>query len=367
MVKKSKKILPKAVFVVTILLLSSTNSLALFNIKDNPNSIVNKNDDLCDIYVTEYVNNTAISEKYFQRHEQEVISIFEKIQDTKNPDNQLNILKKNKLISEDFTIDEFEDKLKEININLSQKEKQELNEHLKEKTQQWSIETESIFKIAAVSFPLGQPEVILPRVTFLPRPSIHSFLLFGFSFGFIGIWKLNQYNYWVSEWHHIGSVLSTMVGFCGVAAYILLPVGVLIWIQGFGLYGAFATYYHGGPPTSPYVYGQSLGNIGERYEYSFGTSEPDNDDVFYYIDWGDGTDSGWIGPYSSEKTIKINHTWDESNTYEVKAKAKDIYGYESNWSDSLEINIRKFRRNTIIVEIFEELIERICRFIKIQN
>jgi len=53
--------------------------------------------------------------------------------------------------------------------------------------------------------------------------------------------------------------------------------------------------------------------------------------VYYYIDWGDGTNSSWIGPYSSGVTIPQSHTWSKKGTYIIKAKAKDVRGYESGW------------------------------------
>jgi len=59
----------------------------------------------------------------------------------------------------------------------------------------------------------------------------------------------------------------------------------------------------------------------------------------YYIDWGDSTTSGWIGPFSSGVIVSQEHAWVSSGSYEIQAKAKDWHGAESNWSDPYELSI----------------------------
>jgi hypothetical protein len=58
---------------------------------------------------------------------------------------------------------------------------------------------------------------------------------------------------------------------------------------------------------------------------------PDGDDVYYWIDWGDGTSSEWIGPYAPGETACVSHEWIDEGTYEIKVKAKDQDG-ESRWA-----------------------------------
>jgi len=85
------------------------------------------------------------------------------------------------------------------------------------------------------------------------------------------------------------------------------------------------------PPLPPTIIGPTSGNKGQPYPYSFMTTDPEDDDVYYFIDWGDTTNSGWIGPNTSADTITLSHTWDTRGIYTIKAKAKDIYGWESDW------------------------------------
>jgi len=93
------------------------------------------------------------------------------------------------------------------------------------------------------------------------------------------------------------------------------------------------------PPTIPTIDGPNEGSPGIEYIFTLTSEDPDGgDDVYYYVDWGDDTNSGWIGPFNSGEEATINHTWSNSGKYVVKAKAKDIYDAESDWGE-LKINI----------------------------
>lgn len=86
------------------------------------------------------------------------------------------------------------------------------------------------------------------------------------------------------------------------------------------------------PPIPPTINGPGSGNVGTEYTYSFGSLDPDNDDIGdYTIDWGDNNVEVVEGPFDSGQIITVIHTWDEKGTYTIKAKAKDIHGAESAW------------------------------------
>jgi len=51
------------------------------------------------------------------------------------------------------------------------------------------------------------------------------------------------------------------------------------------------------------------------------------------MEWGDGTDSGWLGPYNSGEMIKKDHKWYDWGRYTIRCKAKDPYGAESEWGE----------------------------------
>ena len=85
------------------------------------------------------------------------------------------------------------------------------------------------------------------------------------------------------------------------------------------------------PPETPQITGPAQGTTGVTYGFNFTTCDPNGDDVYYYIDWGDNTSTAWIGPFSSDLEITRTHTYSEQGTYTVRAKAKDIYDAESDW------------------------------------
>jgi hypothetical protein len=86
------------------------------------------------------------------------------------------------------------------------------------------------------------------------------------------------------------------------------------------------------PPNVPNLSGPLSGKSGNLYNYSISTTDRDDDDVFYFIDWGDGTNSGWIGAYKSGEEIKAQHIWNEKGTYSIKVKAKDVFNAQSYWA-----------------------------------
>ncbi len=91
------------------------------------------------------------------------------------------------------------------------------------------------------------------------------------------------------------------------------------------------------PPNSPVIKGPVKGKPGVYHEYEFYSTDADADELYYFVDWGDGTDSGWKGPYFEE--MVLSHTWDEEGSFNIRAKAKDIYS-ESDWGE-LEVNMPK--------------------------
>jgi hypothetical protein len=124
----------------------------------------------------------------------------------------------------------------------------------------------------------------------------------------------------------------------------------------------FITYNAPYTPKTPD--GPANGKVGEDYTYSAQTTDPQGDDLFYLFDWGDGSDSGWLGPYTSGDIVNASHSWSEKNTFNVKVKAKDLNGYESEFSDHLSVTIP---RNKIIFTFLSILLERICQIFPIIN
>jgi len=77
----------------------------------------------------------------------------------------------------------------------------------------------------------------------------------------------------------------------------------------------------GNPPSPPVMWTENF------FDFYIPTPQnPEGDQTYYIIDWGDGTSSGWIGPYEPGFTASISHVWTEEGTYQIKVKAKDQDG-----------------------------------------
>lgn len=90
------------------------------------------------------------------------------------------------------------------------------------------------------------------------------------------------------------------------------------------------------PPSIPIIGGQDQGKAGEPAEYEFISTDPNENQVYYFVEWGDGTVEEWVGPIDSDDPISLTHTWDERGSYSLRAKAKDEFDEESDWA-SMEI------------------------------
>jgi len=109
------------------------------------------------------------------------------------------------------------------------------------------------------------------------------------------------------------------------------------WIAAFD--DVYITEIQNDPPNAPTIDGIASGRVNIEYDYYFSATDPNEDELLYYIIWGDGDIEEWVGPFDSGKEVKLCHTWLEVGTYEIKAKVKDSFGIESDWSDVFEVSM----------------------------
>ena len=115
------------------------------------------------------------------------------------------------------------------------------------------------------------------------------------------------------------------------------------------------------PPDTPSKPdGPPNGKMGVKYTYTTSTEDPDGDQVSYKFDWGDGTNSGWSDLYDSGATSEASHIWASQGSFEIKVKAKDIYGAESGWSDPLTVTMPRNRifSNPVILKFLEGILQK---------
>jgi hypothetical protein len=113
--------------------------------------------------------------------------------------------------------------------------------------------------------------------------------------------------------------------------------------------------YPSNPPEAPTITGPTSGKTGEPYEYTFVTTDPDNDHVYYYIEWGrDCPVEEWVGPYASGEEVTLPNTYADPGTYIIRAKAKDDFDAESDWG-TLEVSMPKTKPTNLIAFILQRL------------
>ena len=109
--------------------------------------------------------------------------------------------------------------------------------------------------------------------------------------------------------------------------------------------------------------GPASGGADVEYTYTASTTDPDGDDLYYLFDWGDGKFSGWIGPKNSGQTVSANHEWAEQGDYQIRVKARDNHGVQSEWSDPLPISMPK---NKQLIDLpFFDILEKFPRLFPI--
>jgi len=129
-------------------------------------------------------------------------------------------------------------------------------------------------------------------------------------------------------------------------------------------------YYMIGPnyaplkPSTPE--GPKTGDPNTLYSYSSTGIDPDQDQLYILFDWGDGNDSGWLGPFNNNQIVIANYSWKAKGTYQVRIKTRDFfgpmindYGLESDWSDSLIVEMPKSKeRSNFDIKFFNLIKER---------
>lgn len=123
-------------------------------------------------------------------------------------------------------------------------------------------------------------------------------------------------------------------------------------------------WFYGGqssdPPEKPIITGPSKGGRGTDLQYTFFSTDPNNDNIYYYIKWGDSNEVVGIGPKKSGVAAELIHSWYYEGGYVVQAKAIDVHGAQSEWA-YLPITIPRDRTMNILEKFkdFYPIIENI--------
>ncbi len=98
-----------------------------------------------------------------------------------------------------------------------------------------------------------------------------------------------------------------------------------------------------GPPFLPIVSitGPTKVIKNEITEYIFTLTNDYENNVWFYVDWDDDTNTGWMGPYPTPNEIILNHSWSKRGCYIITAEIKDPYS--NGKGDELSIQVPLIR------------------------
>lgn len=97
------------------------------------------------------------------------------------------------------------------------------------------------------------------------------------------------------------------------------------------------------PPSAPIIEGPTNGKVGVDYDYTFTSTDPDGDDIYYWVLWGDGCPAQeWVGPFASGEPALFTHAFIQRGTFTISVQARDIYEAESDWG-YLEVTMPRNR------------------------
>jgi len=100
----------------------------------------------------------------------------------------------------------------------------------------------------------------------------------------------------------------------------------------------------------------NLAILNSVIEPSGKSSDPDNHDIFYVINWGDGNNNDWYGPYNSGEEISINHTFAEGGRIYMNVKAIDQFNKEG---ETVHFAIFIIKNRAVSNPLFHRILSRL--------
>jgi len=104
-------------------------------------------------------------------------------------------------------------------------------------------------------------------------------------------------------------------------------------------------------PEAPTVSGPTSARPGDSLTYHFTTVDPDGDSVFFMISWRHGDSTAWSPARPSDGEYIQTHSYADTGTYYIKAKAKDGDDAESGWSDSIRVRVGFYAPNAPVLPV----------------
>ncbi|KYK26685.1 hypothetical protein AYK20_08735 [Thermoplasmatales archaeon SG8-52-1] len=111
------------------------------------------------------------------------------------------------------------------------------------------------------------------------------------------------------------------------------------------------------PPQKPIIEGPRKIRYYKEYTYMATSVDPDGDNISYFFDWDDDSNSGWTEFVPSGLSINRSHSWKYtgSDVFTIRVKTKDEHGA---WSDWCRLNIKMPRIKALSNSQFFRFLEQ---------
>jgi len=111
----------------------------------------------------------------------------------------------------------------------------------------------------------------------------------------------------------------------------------------------------GSDPHDLVLTGDTQVEAGTSHSYTFSAVDDEEQDIFHMIEWGDGSDTDWLGPYESGEEDSKSHSWSEEGTYTIKLTSRDPYDGESTKTLKVEVpKIKAYTFNSFFLKFLEQ-------------
>jgi hypothetical protein len=118
-------------------------------------------------------------------------------------------------------------------------------------------------------------------------------------------------------------------------------------------------------PNMPIIIGPTVVEECERNSYFVKSIDPEGDDVFFKISWGDGAVIYWDGPHKSGEEVRFDHAWcpvitPGATKFTIKVLVKDVnenIGKCGNLEVTIANNVHKSSIGSSLTPRVEKVLE----------
>ena len=109
--------------------------------------------------------------------------------------------------------------------------------------------------------------------------------------------------------------------------------------------------------------GPTSGIIGKKYGYKIASVDPQGDDVYYKISWGDCAVMYWDGPHKSGEEVTYEHAWCEvccpnGGDFTIHVWVKDV-GDNMGDCRTFEVSMGRGNHGSLISSSFLQFLENL--------